>query len=99
MKDILEVLIKNKIICKELNPVDVKTRKKIEIFLGINLKNEYCLIVVIHKKSRILKKDIEEIMPLLPDINFRYKKKILLVKAEVCSKVKEFLRDWRIIWF
>jgi len=98
MKGILDILIKNKIICKELKPLKIKTRKKIDIYLGVNLKNEYCLIVVIHKKSRILKKDIEEILPLIPEINFKYKKKILLTKAEVCSKVKKF-KEWRIIWF
>jgi len=99
MKEILDILIKNKIVCKELKPLKVKTRKKIDIYLGVNLKNEYCLIVVLHKKSRILKKDIEEILPLIPEINFRYKKKILLTKAIVCSKVKESFKEWRIIWF
>jgi len=99
MKEILDILIKHNIICKELNPVKLNTRKKIKAYLGVNIKNEYCFILKIDKKSRILKKDIEEYFNLLPDINFRYKKKILITNAPVCSKTKELLKDWRVFDF
>ena len=97
MKEILDILIKNKIICKELNPIKINTRKKIKAYLGVNIKNEYCFILKIDKKSQILKKDIEEYFKILPDINFRYKKKILITSAPICSKSKELLKEWRII--
>jgi len=45
MKETLDLLIKKGIICKELNPLNLKTRKKIKAYLGVNLKNEYCLIL------------------------------------------------------
>ncbi len=99
MKEILNILIKNKIICKELKPIELNTRKKIKAYLGVNIKNEYCFILKIDKKTRILKKDIEEYFKLLPEINFRYKKKILIINAPVCSKTKELLKDWRIFDF
>ena len=97
MKEILDLLIKKGIICKELKPLKLNTRKKIAAFLGVNLKNEYCLILKIDKKSRILKKEFEEILQLLPEINFRYKKKILITDAPVCSKTKEILKEWRML--
>ena len=97
MKEVVDILIKNGILCKELKPIELNTRKKIKAYLGVNIKNEYCFILKIDKKSRILKKDIEEYFKLLPKINFRYKKKILITNAPICSKSKELLKDWRVI--
>ena len=97
MKEILDLLIKNKIICKKLEEIKLNTRKKIKAYLGVNTKNEYCFILVVDKKSRILKKDIEELLKFVPDINFRYKKKILITKAPICSKATEMIKDWRVL--
>jgi len=55
--------------------------------------------VVLEKKSRFLKKDIETLKEILPNINFRHKKKILILNSQICSKVKEELKEWRILWF
>ena len=97
MKEILDLLIKNKILCKKLEEIKLNTRKKIKAYLGVNTKNEYCFILVVDKKSRILKKDIEELLKFVPDINFRYKKKILITKAPICSKAMELIKDWRVL--
>ena len=97
MKDILDLLIKNKIICKKLEEIKLNTRKKIKAYLGVNTKNEYCFILVVDKKSRLLKKDIEELLKFVPDINFRYKKKILITKAPICSKATEMIKEWRVL--
>jgi hypothetical protein len=51
----------------------------------------------VFKKSRFLNKDYEELLKFLPDINFRYKKKILILHSPICSKVKEKTKDWKII--
>ena len=97
MKEILDLLIKNKIICKKLEEIKLNTKKKIKAYLGINTKNEYCFILIVEKKSRLLKKDIEELLKFVPEINFRYKKKILITKAPICSKAMELLKDWRVL--
>ncbi len=97
MKEILDLLIKNKIICKKLEEIKLNTRKKIKAYLGVNTKNEYCFILVVDKKSRLLKKDIEELLKFVPDINFRYKKKILITKAPICSKAMEMIKEWRVL--
>ncbi len=97
MKEILDLLVKNNIICKKLEEIKLNTRKKIKAYLGVNTKNEYCFILIVDKKSRLLKKDIEELLKFVPDINFRYKKKILITKAPICSKAMELIKDWRVL--
>jgi hypothetical protein len=98
MKDILDVLIKNNIVCKKLEKIDLKTRKKIKVFLGLNVKNEYCIIIEIMKKSRFLKKDYNDLITFLPSINFKYKRKILILNSSICNKVKKEMKDWKIIY-
>ncbi|EDM23940.1 hypothetical protein FE773_03645 [Caminibacter mediatlanticus TB-2] len=101
MKEIIDLLQKNRVICKKLEEIKLNTKKKIKAFLGVNLKNEYCLIVIFYKKSRFLNKDVE-ILREIEDklkINFRYKRKYLILSGEICSKSKENLKDWRIFWF
>ncbi|NPA12102.1 MAG: hypothetical protein GXO62_07655 [Epsilonproteobacteria bacterium] len=97
-KELVEVLLSNNIICKELSEVELNTRQKVKAYLGVNLKKEYCYIVWWGKKSKFLKKDIDNLNSFVnSDINFRYKKKILLLNAPICSKAKEELKNWKII--
>jgi len=97
-KNIVEILRENNIICKKLDEIKLNTRKKIKVFLGVNLKNEYCVIIRLYKKSRFLRKDISEIEAFVPkEINFRYKKKILILNSPICSKAKEEMKEWKIL--
>jgi hypothetical protein len=97
MKEVVDILRKNNIVCKKLERVNLNTRKKINAYLGVNLKNEYCVVFEIFKKSRFLNKDYEELLKFLPNINFRYKKKILILHSPICSKVKEKMKKWKIV--
>jgi hypothetical protein len=97
MKEVVDILRKNNIVCKKLQKLNLNTRKKINAYLGVNLKDEYCIVFEIFKKSRFLNKDYEELLKFLPDINFRYKKKILILHSPICSRVKEKMKDWKII--
>ncbi|WP_456471165.1 hypothetical protein [Caminibacter sp.] len=99
MKNIIDLLQKNRVICKKLEEIKLNTRKKIKAYIGVNLKNEYCFIMAFEKKSRFLTKDIETIEEIIPKINFRYKKKILILNSPICSKAKEELKEWRILWY
>ena len=101
MKAVVDLLQKNSVICKSVKRLELNTRKKVEAFLGINLKNEYCLITVFRKKSRFVSKDLETLYEIEKglNINFRYKKKILMLNSPICSKAREKLKDWRILWF
>ena len=97
-KELIELLRKNNIICKKLNEIKLNTRKKVRAYLGVNLKNEYCFVLKLEKKSRFLSKDIDVLYEFLPkEINFRYKKKILILNSPICSKAKEKINDWKII--
>jgi len=98
VKEIVEILRKNNIICKKLDEIKLNTRKKIKAYLGVNLKDEYCFIIKMNKKSRFLTKDIETIEALVPEkIHFRYKKKILILNAPICSKAKDLIKEWKVI--
>jgi len=103
MNEMNNYLFENNIILKEIENITPKTRKKIKIYLGVDIKNSYYLIVSFNKKSRILMKDAKELLEFLDkmvkikNINFKYKKRVLLLSGEICSKTKEFLKDWRIL--
>jgi hypothetical protein len=97
MKNIIDLLRKEKLICKKLEKLDLKTKKKINAYLGVNLNNEYCVVFEILKKSRFINKDYEDLIKFLPSINFRYKRKILVLNSPICSKVMEKLREWKVI--
>jgi len=97
-KLLIELLRKNGIICKKLNEIKLNTRKKLKAYLGVNLKNEYCFVLKLDKKSRFLSKDIDVLYEFMPkEINFRYKKKIVILNGPICSKAKEKISDWKII--
>jgi len=97
-KNLVEKLKNASVICKSLEEVELNTKKKIKAFLGVNLKNEYCFVVYVAKKSRFLLKDAKMLEELVPkEINFRYKKKIAVLNSPVCSKAKEYLKEWRIL--
>ena len=98
IKDLVEILRENNIICKKLKEIKFNTKKKIKAYIGVNLKNEYCFILVVDRKSKLLSKDIKSLLGFVPTkINFRYRKKILITEALICKKAKEMLKSWRVL--
>ena len=105
MKELSEILIQKEILCPKLEtilPKELGSRKKLKIYFGVDSKSYYCLILVVSKKSRILKKEAMEFEELwerikkLKDTNI--KKKYLFLKAPICSKAKALLEElgWRV---
>ncbi len=105
MKETVEILMKKKLIFKKLTEIDkkdLKTRKKIRVYEGVDLKSYYFAIFLIEQKSRFLRKNVKEIeeiyerLKIIRDHNF--KKKIFLHKCPLCSKAKEDLKNlkWKI---
>ncbi len=105
MRDIVEFLAQKEIICRRFEAVDVKTlesRKRLEIYRGVDIKGYYCMIIVLRKKSRILIKEAKE----LEELHYRLEQKMqvkikriyLLYKAPLCSKALSWLKErtWRI---
>lgn len=95
MQEIVNYLQKKKLIFKSLKPIEVKelgSRKKINIYLGVDLKTYYTCILHINKKSRILKKEAIELMAFhkkLESFNdSKINKKYIYIQAPLCSKAK-----------
>jgi len=105
MKEIVDYLQQKNLMfksLKEITPKEIGSRKKIEIYLGIDMKEYYALIMCIEKKSRILRKEARELMLLHERvesyIDSRITKKYMIIKAPLCSKAKALLEEngWKV---
>ena len=105
MKEIVEYLQKKNMIFKsfkEFNPKDLASRKKVSLYLGVDLKDYYTLVMKIEKKSKILRKEAGELIVLHEKlekyIDSSIKKKYIIIKAPLCSKAKNLLEEqqWKV---
>ena len=105
MKEIVEYLQQKNIIFKsfnEITPKELGSRKKIEIYVGVDLKRYYAVVMRVEKKSRVLRKEVGELMALHEKlesyIDSKIKKKYILIKAPLCSHAKKLLEenDWKV---
>jgi hypothetical protein len=105
MKELVEHLASRGIVCRRLERVEPKklgTRKRVEIYRGIETDDYYCLVLVLRKKSRILQKEAEELEELHrrleEKMGAKIKRSYLLYDAPFCSKAAAWLRErgWRI---
>ena len=105
MKKIVEYLHSKKLIfksLKEITPKELGSRKKIVLYLGVDLTGYYALVMLIEKKSRILRKEANELMLLHEKvekyIDSRITKKYIIIKAPLCSKAKALLEEqgWKV---
>jgi len=105
MKEIVEYLQTKNIIfksLKEISPKELGSRKKIELYLGIDLKGYYALVMNVEKKSRVLRKEAGELILLHEKlekyIDSKITKKYILIKAPLCSHAKAMLveRGWKV---
>ena len=100
MKSIVETLQHAGILCKKLTPVLPKTlgtRKKIVLYIGIDLKGYYCSVMVLEKKSRVLRKEAEALAELHAKLegyaDTTITKRYVQVKAPLCSKAKAWMEQ------
>ena len=105
MKKIVEYLHSKNLIfksLKEITPKELGSRKKIELYLGVDLKEYYTLVMCVEKKSRILRKEANELMLLHEKlekyIDSKITKKYIIIKAPLCSKAKALLEEhgWKV---
>ncbi len=106
MNAIVELLLSKKLIFKKLRPIDKKalgTRKKIEIYEGVDLYSNYTAIFYLVQKSRFLRKNADELEALFEKLkevqDHNYKRKIILYDMPLCSKAKALMKErgWRLI--
>ena len=105
MKQTVEYLQQKNILFKSLKPISPKelgSRKKVEIFVGVDLKGYYADVMVLEKKSRVLRKEVGELMVLHEKlekyIDSSIKKKYIIITAPLCSKAKALLQEngWKV---
>ena len=105
MKEIVEFLQQEGIIFKslrEITPKELGSRKKVKLYLGVDLKGYYALVMVVEKKSRVLRKEAQEFIALHEKleryIDSKIKQKYIIIKAPLCSKAKAFLegQEWKV---
>jgi len=105
MKEIVEFLQSKKLVFKSLKPVAPKalgSRKKVSIWLGVDLQGYYADVMWLEKKSRVLRKEAQALMGLHEKleryIDSRINKKYIVIKAPLCSKAKALLEEhgWKV---
>lgn len=105
MKTLVEYLNHKNIIfksLKEITPKELGSRKKISLYLGVDLKGYYSLVIQVKKKSRILQKEVGEFLNLHEKlesyIDSKVTKKYIIIEAPLCSKAKVLLEEngWKV---
>ncbi len=100
MKGLVNLLLKKNYIYKSLKEIDKKTlntRKKIEIYEGIDTNSYYAAIFILVQKSRFLRKNADDLVILFEKLkvvqDHNYKRKILIYQMPICSKAKDQMRE------
>lgn len=105
MKTLVEYLNHKNIIFKslqEIMPKELGSRKKVSLYLGIDLKGYYALVMEVKKKSRVLRKEAGDLMDLHEKlekyIGSKVTKKYIMIKAPLCSHAKAMLEEngWKV---
>jgi hypothetical protein len=100
MNTIVEFLNSKNLMFKTLDYFDlkrIKSRKKIKVLVGLDLKSNYHIIFELDAKSRFLQKDVDSLEELVYKIaefkghNFKYK--ALKITSPLCSKAKAKLQS------
>jgi hypothetical protein len=105
MKSVVEMLAQYSIVFKslrEIRPKELGSRKKVGIYLGVDLKSYYALVLEVEKKSRVLQKEALELMMLHEKVQVligaKVTKKYIIIKAPLCSHAKKLLQEqgWKV---
>ena len=105
MKEVVGFLQQKNIIFKsfkEIMPKEIGSRKRVSLYIGVDLKKYYALVMLLEKKSRVLQKEAKELMALHEKlekhIDSKINKKYIIIKAPLCSKAKALLEEngWKV---
>ena len=87
---------------KEISPKELGSRKQVSIYLGVDLKAYYTVVMYLEKKSRVIKKEAQTLIflheKLESHLGSKITKKNIFIKAPLCSKAKTFLEEcgWKV---
>lgn len=105
MKNIVEYFMQKDIIFKKFEtilPKSLNSRKKVEIYLCIDIKGYYNVIISQKKSSRVLQKEVlklhELFLKLQAQKDIIVKKKHYLLDGVMCSKAKSKMSElgWKV---
>ncbi len=105
MKALVEYLNHKNIIfksLKEILPKELGSRKKVVLYVGVDLKGYYALVMELEKKSRVLRKEAADLMELHQKaeryVDSKITKKYIVIKAPLCSQAKAMLEEhgWKV---
>ncbi len=105
MKSVVETLAAHSIVFKslrEIAPKELGSRKKVSLYVGVDLKSYYALVIAVEKKSRVLQKEAAELILLHEKveayIDTKVTKKYIIIKAPLCSHAKKLLQEqgWKV---
>lgn len=101
MKEITTYYSKKNIIFKEIKevlPKEIKSRKKIKIFVGTTIDLKFYAIFIVNSKSRFIRKNGDDLIELSNSlasfVGHNFKVKELLISSPLCSKAKEYLKEF-----
>ena len=87
---------------EKIEPKDLGSRKKIDIYHSVTLDNSYFAIFIVESKSRFLRKNANDLMAMLESLksykDHNYKYQMLVISSPLCSKAKALLEEnaWRV---
>ncbi len=87
---------------EKVEPKELGSRKKIDIYHGVHVDNSYYAIFILEAKSRFLKKNAQELMQMLETLKslkgHNYKYQMLIISSPLCSKAKALLEEnsWQV---
>jgi hypothetical protein len=105
MKDIVEFFAQKGIVFKSLKailPKELNSRKRVEIYLGVDLQGYFVMVMKLEKSSRVLRKEVEGLFDLHSRLerlcDSSIKKRYIIINAPLCSKAKDMLvsNGWRV---
>jgi len=105
MKQIIDYLQQKNIIFKsfkQITPKELGSRKKIGLYVGVDLKGYYAVVMELEKKSRVLRKEVGDLLLLHEKlekyIDSKIKKKYIIINAPLCSHAKKMLEEhgWKV---
>lgn len=105
MKQIIEFFNDQQIIFnsfEKVEPKELGSRKKIEIYDGLEINKSYHCVFKIDSKSRFIRKNALDLLELFEKLitikDHNYKFKTLLISSPICSKSKALLTEngWKV---
>ena len=106
MNRFFDILHEHGFIFRSTQKIDVKTlgsRKKLHLWLGVDLNGYYTDIMWLNKRSRVLVKEaaiIEQLHERLEKhIGATIKGRIIVIEAPLCSKAKKYFYElgWQVV--